>query len=339
MTLQPSRIARVAGAVLVATLLPTATAHAADAPSGETAAVVSGLASDAAHALAEERDLVDAAATGSADALDRLVDVDEHGQSLLDQLDRAGADLSPSIRATLASMPTATDDIAAVAPRPAVYAAAIAGLDRIAATPAAALPDSGTTGEATGELLAVAVAALILLAAAARASSRSNAELAAAAWNDDLTGVANRRRLVHDLGIAGDPEVGPTSVIMVDVDELRSVNADYGLDAGDDVIREVAAMLSANVRAQDVVYRSGAEEFCVLLAGATISEAHDVAARIVEAARAIMLPDRHVTISAGVAAGAPQDVGATLHQADLALFQAKASGCDQVAVARSLQPA
>jgi diguanylate cyclase (GGDEF)-like protein len=97
-------------------------------------------------------------------------------------------------------------------------------------------------------------------------------------------------------------------------------------------LRAVGAALANHVRHDDVVYRYGGEEFCILLPGASQGEAQAVADRVVAAMRAILLPDgRHVTVSVGVADGRAADVAGTLETADRAMYAAKASGRDRAA--------
>ena len=90
------------------------------------------------------------------------------------------------------------------------------------------------------------------------------------------------------------------------------------------------------MRTDDVVYRYGGEEFCVLLPGASQNEAQAVADRVVSAMRLILLPNgRHITVSVGVADGRAGDVAGTLETADRAMYAAKAGGRDRSRLARS----
>jgi len=159
------------------------------------------------------------------------------------------------------------------------------------------------------------------------------------AFIDALTGLANRRKLDHDIddlvrgALVGRPRsatTAPTAVIMLDIDHFKSVNDQYGHRYGDDVLRQVGTMLAREVRAHDSVYRYGGEEFCILLSGATMSDAERVAQRLVNSARKLVLPgDVRITLSAGVADGTAADVAHTLHAADQALLEAKRSGRDR----------
>ena len=123
---------------------------------------------------------------------------------------------------------------------------------------------------------------------------------------------------------------GPTSVIMIDVDHFKHVNDEYGHQAGDEILRRLGTMLAHYVRSDDVVYRYGGEEFCILLPGADPTEARAVADRIVEAARDINLPSgAHITVSVGISDVAEDELLAAVEQADRAMYRAKELGRDR----------
>jgi diguanylate cyclase (GGDEF)-like protein len=323
-------------------VIPGATASAA----ADTPDLVRELATNGAHLLAQESELLGLAQTDGLSAADLaearsdLRTVDAQATAVMQQLDLLGVDLSNAIREAMSPLPqpgssSSADRPPPLPPPPVIYDAAIADLMRIAATPAALTPitKSADNGGTSFGLLAVAAAALLALGLAALANTLRRTEgdddLAAMAWSDGLTGVANRRRLDRDIA-ANAGGSSPTAVIMVDVDHFKQVNDTYGHQVGDDVLRAVGAALADNVRHDDVVYRYGGEEFCVLLPGATPGEAQAVADRVVSSMRAILLPDRrHITVSVGVADGRSGDVAETLENADRALYAAKASGRDR----------
>jgi diguanylate cyclase (GGDEF)-like protein len=322
-------------------VIPGATALATT----DTPDMVRGLATDGAHLVAEEAELLDAASnpalsvTELAEARSSLRTVDAQATAIMQQLDLLGVDLSNAIRAVMAPLPTPGSSSAEMQPPlpppTIVYNAAIADLMRIAATPAALTPmtKNADGGGTSFGLLAVAAAALLALGLAALANTLRRTDddddLAAMAWSDGLTGVANRRRLDRDIAVHTGA-AGPTAVIMVDVDHFKLVNDTYGHQVGDDVLRAVGAALATHVRTDDVVYRYGGEEFCVLLPGASQNEAQAVADRVVSAMRLILLPNgRHITVSVGVADGRAGDVAGTLETADRAMYAAKAGGRDR----------
>lgn len=120
--------------------------------------------------------------------------------------------------------------------------------------------------------------------------------------SDALTGLANPRTLrrVLDLELArAGRQGGEVSVALFDVDGLEAINARLGRPAGDDVLREVAAIVAESVRLVDTVARSGGDEFILVAPG---SAGVTVAQRIVEAARHLTAADGSpVSLSVGVA--------------------------------------
>ncbi len=151
---------------------------------------------------------------------------------------------------------------------------------------------------------------------------------------DALTGLANSRTfdrvLELELARAG-RQRGEVSVAVFDVDGLARTNTESGSDAGDDVLREVAAVLTESIRLVDTVARRGADDFALIAPG---SAGVTVARRVLDSvARDPKLAARGVTVSAGVARF-PTD-GTTgeelLNAAGDALKSAKASGPASIA--------
>jgi diguanylate cyclase (GGDEF)-like protein len=298
------------------------------------------LASDATEVVIEEQALLGALAestTPSPELDAQLRAADGQGVALLRELEQLGVDLSPVTVTVLSRLPAAGDGFP---PQSVAYDAAIAELTRIAATPRAVLPrQSDGNGPGFG-LIAVAAIALLVLGAAALGSTlrrnESDEELAAMAWSDGLTGLANRRRFDHDVA-SYDSDQTPVAAIMIDVDHFKVVNDTFGHPKGDEVLRCVADVLAERVREGDVVYRYGGEEFCVLLPGATRADAVAVGDRIVEACRLITLPDdTHLTVSVGVAHLSEATASESFESADQALLAAKELGRDRAVEAASL---
>jgi len=178
------------------------------------------------------------------------------------------------------------------------------------------------------------------LAAAIHTLSTTLAETHDAATTDKLTGIANRpailAALFSEVERAGRYE-RPLAVAFVDIDLFKAVNDTYGHEAGDIVLRGVAATLRFNLRATDTVGRYGGEEFMVIL-----PETDSVAAgAIAEKLRQLVLAARYaiggqgtvgVTVSIGVAIGVGRTlrVEALVRDADAAMYSAKALGRNQV---------
>ena len=203
---------------------------------------------------------------------------------------------------------------------------------------ASAAAASATMPDRTVVLALVAIGILAAIGAAlgafAAIRSRRNRHFAQLALCDALTGVGNRRRLDRDLAIEANNGDAPVAVIMVDVDHFKRINDDHGHDAGDQALRAVADVLRSEVRAGDVVYRYGGEEFCVLLAHTNTAEAAQVAERIRFAvSRMALAVDEPLTVSIGVALGKGAHVSQTMLRADEALFKSKDAGRDRVTLA------
>ena len=148
------------------------------------------------------------------------------------------------------------------------------------------------------------------------------------AATDPLTGLSNRRGC--EKSIAGEisraeRERKPLSCIMLDIDRFKQVNDTMGHQGGDQVLREISALLRQSVRAYDIVSRWGGEEFLVILPGADLEAARQLAERIRLGVQ--KLPTSSVTISAGAAEfDADYDFEATLRTADRRMYEAKAAG-------------
>ena len=327
-----------AAAVAAVALVPTG--HAQASIDGDEA--IETLATDAADLLAEELSLVEQTTSAESvspadlDALrTQLRAVDVQGQSVLVQLQGLGVLLTPAIETTLERLPelgmtNATS--VTLFPQPMVYEAAIDDLVRIAATPSAVAAGGDPANGPSYALLLVAAVSLLILGSAALTNTLwrrpDTDDDDAMAWSDGLTGLATRRRLDHDLQIAAAD--GPTSVIMIDVDHFQSVNDSYGPQIGNDVLKRLGTVFEHHVRMDDVVYRYGGEEFCVLLPGADAVEARLVADRIVEAAREVELPNgAHVTVSVGIAGGVGNELADAIEHADRAVNLAKQQGRDR----------
>jgi two-component system cell cycle response regulator len=161
------------------------------------------------------------------------------------------------------------------------------------------------------------------------------------AVTDPLTGLHNRRYMSSQLGSlvrramhGGDP----VAALLIDVDHFKRVNDTFGHDIGDEVLREFAVRLATNVRAVDLACRYGGEEFVVIMPDTQLA----AAARIAERLRLhisgspfrVMGAEEplQVTISVGVACtqGENDTPEALLKRADAAVYEAKATGRNQV---------
>lgn len=169
---------------------------------------------------------------------------------------------------------------------------------------------------------------------AALEDARVRAEEAAAratimAETDQLTGIANRRRTTTALedAVGASRESGkPVSIAIFDIDHFKRINDTYGHQAGDEVLKRVAADAGGELRSGDTIGRFGGEEFVIVLPDATASVAMMVAERVRVAIEAGG-DNPCVTISIGVAELATGEACDTLlRRADQALYMAKREG-------------
>ena len=155
------------------------------------------------------------------------------------------------------------------------------------------------------------------------------------AQTDPLTALLNRRGFQEAM-----PDMDAGVLFMLDIDHFKQVNDEEGHDAGDTVLRHIAAIVRETVRADDIVARTGGEEFVVFLPRTPIEIALEVAGRVRAAVeRSDTDGIRAVTISIGVAERAgEEELVSLLKRADTAVYAAKAAGRNLVVDARTMTP-
>jgi len=158
---------------------------------------------------------------------------------------------------------------------------------------------------------------------------------------DALTGLANRRSFDQSLeasAASARASKQPLSILMCDIDHFKKFNDTWGHQTGDQVLRLVAKCVASCVQANDVAARYGGEELSVILPGAEVAEALQVAERI-----RVMVEQRQIvkkstgeklgsiTLSIGCAQLAPgEDATGMLARADEHLYEAKRTGRNRV---------
>jgi len=168
-------------------------------------------------------------------------------------------------------------------------------------------------------------------------------QLQVQATHDALTRIWNRSaiigRLEHEISRAR-REKRALAVAMLDIDHFKKVNDAHGHQAGDGVLREVAARLKALLRPYDAVGRYGGEEFLIILPGCDADDAAGLAERLREAVACeeVNVGEKTipVTVSLGVSCLADADdpdAAQLVRLADDALYRAKAGGRNRVELA------
>ena len=174
-------------------------------------------------------------------------------------------------------------------------------------------------------------------------TERKEAEdlLAHRAVHDPLTGLANRTLILdraEQMLVRSRRAQEPVAALFIDLDNFKEVNDTLGHEAGDQLLRAVAARFSATVRASDTVGRLGGDEFVVLAEGMSLAAGPELLAeRFRDVLREPFLLEGlngtlSITASIGVAEGDRETAEDLLRDADIALYRAKAMGKDCAAL-------
>lgn len=195
--------------------------------------------------------------------------------------------------------------------------------------------------EFTQDVINAAVA-VIQRAQVVESTMADNARLEQLAQTDALTQLLNRRALTERITAEMERALrydSSMALLMIDLDHFKRINDTYGHLVGDDVLRDVAALLTETIRTSDMVARYGGEEFLVLLPETDDAGAEMFAERIREAIEQHQFggradqPALKLTTSVGVAtfpAARIESVEDLFARADAALYRAKADGRNRV---------
>jgi diguanylate cyclase (GGDEF)-like protein/PAS domain S-box-containing protein len=186
-----------------------------------------------------------------------------------------------------------------------------------------------------------AVRGFVVVARDMTERKRMEDELKQLATVDPLTGAFNRRhgnaRLVAELDRRS-RSGQPCAVMMLDIDWFKSINDEYGHDAGDAVLCAMVLVCNGGLRTADMLARWGGEEFLILLPDTDAAAAVAIAERLRETISTKKVPvgsDGSITftVSIGVATPANHNVHDLLRRADEALYVAKTHGRNRVVLA------
>jgi diguanylate cyclase (GGDEF)-like protein len=189
------------------------------------------------------------------------------------------------------------------------------------------------------ELVIAPLALVLCVAVLSTPLMRSDIQHRSDAVIDQLTGMLNRKALsVRLLELTQQSEMTgePVGVIVGDVDRFKDINDTHGHSTGDAVLRDVAYLLRKHLRAFDLAYRLGGEEFLILVPGSDLGGTIDLAERLCDGvATEEVASGVSVTMSFGVAASRRLehfDYPSVFARADAALYEAKRSGRNRVCV-------
>jgi len=198
-----------------------------------------------------------------------------------------------------------------------------------------ALRDAARIRSLQTAVIGLGVAIIAILGVLVVRHVQNERRLRTLALTDELTRLPNRRAL---LAVAEErvdrarQGMGPLSVLALDVDHFKRINDAFGHEVGDRVLHRVATACRAAIRRDDVIGRTGGEEFVVVMPGADAQVAVEVAERLRGAVERVdwseIDPQLRVTVSVGAAQWVPADDGFAdvARRADDSLYRAKERG-------------
>ncbi len=166
-----------------------------------------------------------------------------------------------------------------------------------------------------------------------------NQKLEQKASSDALTGLLNRAGAYQRINAVASylfREQQPFALLLLDLDYFKQINDSFGHQTGDRILKELAAELQRNLRGYDCCARWGGEEFLVVLPDSSKESMLSVAQKILQGIRQLQMPSewtRNLTASIGCyLCLEPEAIDDSIRKADLAMYQAKAQGRNQLVV-------
>ncbi|MCE7032323.1 diguanylate cyclase [Lysobacter sp. GX 14042] len=175
-------------------------------------------------------------------------------------------------------------------------------------------------------------------------SEQQRLHLERLAGRDPLTGALNRRGMDGELQAviaAAGRDGAPAGLAVLDLDDFKQVNDRHGHEAGDGVLVQFAELVRRATRASDRLYRTGGEEFVLLMPGADAATLARIARGLRRAVRdQVRCGGEPVTVSIGATPVRPDDSVASWYaRADRAMYRAKREGRDRAVVDAGVDPA
>jgi len=173
------------------------------------------------------------------------------------------------------------------------------------------------------------------LKAANEAYQTLHATLREQATRDSLTGLYNRRyfneTIERELARAG-RDNSPVCVMIMDIDLFKQINDTYGHTFGDDTLKVLGALITANIRAGDIAFRYGGDEFVIVMPGVEVETARQRMEMVRQSFNAVPIMNNQLDFGATISVGISsypangRDGNEILRAADAALYQAKQAG-------------
>ena len=166
---------------------------------------------------------------------------------------------------------------------------------------------------------------------------RKNDVLSKLSITDELTTLYNRRYIIKQLELRIEEAFRyecPLSIIMIDIDNFKSINDTYGHNIGDEVLIEVSNTMKNNIRKHDLLGRYGGEEFLIILPKTDLNSTYTTAQKMISAVNSShfkQLSETLITISCGIAEYKPNmRYKELIKVADNCLYKAKQNGKNRV---------
>ncbi len=176
-----------------------------------------------------------------------------------------------------------------------------------AADPLAADEAAVALSDALAAALFMLLPMMLLAVTTAIIWTRRLAQTLDHAWDDEVTGAATRKFLFavgEPWLVANERQQSHTAVLLIDVDHLKTINAEHGHAAGDRVLRHVASVLRRSLRSDSLITRFGDAEFCALVPVDDLAQAHAVSQRLCRVVEAARFHDDELSLTVTVSIGA-----------------------------------
>ena len=151
-------------------------------------------------------------------------------------------------------------------------------------------------------------------------------------FHDSLTGLYNRVYLENEMERLDTERQLPIGIIMADLNGLKLVNDSYGHEAGDEILKQTAAILRSSCRGEDIVARWGGDEFIIFLPQTTAADAKAICQRIDEKCKATYVKDIPLSLAVGFAIkySTGQDLAEVLKEAEEIMYKHKLAESQRV---------